>query len=209
MLARRVWRAAAFTRRDAVRLVIAGTILVAAMSAILAISLLPAQGFTAGVGDPAPNDVYAPRAIEYISPIETAAQQQAARAAVPPQYDYTLAKGQEFATQQLAALQAKVAPIDAAYGSDLGDAARQAALAAALPDLSSASRATLLDLDRTAWTALRDDMVTTLGEAQAVEVRDTQLPIARAALAQRLPATLPADQRALAAEILTPLLVAD
>ncbi|MFI5261905.1 MAG: HD family phosphohydrolase [Candidatus Limnocylindrales bacterium] len=209
MLARRVRRAAAFTRRDGVRLVVAASILVAAMTAILSVDLLQAQGFQARLGDTAPSDVYAPRAVEYISQIETTAQQQAARVAVVPQYDYTPTKGEAFATQQLAALQTAVAPIDAAFGADLTIAARQAALAAALPDLSSASRATLLGLDQQAWSSLRGEMVTTLGEAQAVEVRDTQLPIARAALAQRLPPALPADQRALAAEILTPLLVAD
>ena len=121
-----------------------------------------------------------------------------------PQYDYTAARGQAFAAQQVAALQSEVAPIDAAFAADLSADARQAALAAALPDLSSASRTTLLGLDASGWTALRGQMITTLEEAQSVEVRDTLLPTARAALGQRLPTSLAADQRALATEILTP-----
>ena len=209
MIARRVSRAAAFTRRDAVRLVVSGAILAAMVTAVLSIDLLPTTTFQATVDQPSPVDVYAPRAIEYTSQIQTAAQQQAARDAVAPQYDYTAARGQAFAAQQVAALQREVAPIDAAFGADLSADARQAALAAALPDLSSASRATLLGLDPSSWTALRGQMITTLEEAQSVEVRDTLLPTARAALGQRLPTSLPTDQRALATEILTPLLVAD
>ena len=209
MIARRVSRAAAFTRRDAVRLVVSGAILAAIVTAILSIDLLPSPAFQATVDQPAPVDVYAPRAVEYTSALQTAAQQQAARAAVAPQYDYTPASGQAFAAQQVAALQREVAPIDAAFGANLTADARQAALAAALPDLSAASRTTLLDLDASSWTALRSQMITTLEEAQSVEVRDTLLPTARAALGQRLPTSLPADQRALATEILTPLLVAD
>jgi len=209
VIARRVSRAAAFTRRDAVRLVVSGAILAAIVTAILSIDLLPSPAFQATVDQPAPVDVYAPRAVEYTSALQTAAQQQAARAAVAPQYDYTPASGQAFAAQQVAALQREVAPIDAAFGANLTADARQAALAAALPDLSAASRTTLLDLDASSWTALRSQMITTLEEAQSVEVRDTLLPTARAALGQRLPTSLPADQRALATEILTPLLVAD
>ena len=209
MIARRVSRAAAFTRRDAVRLVVSVAILAALVTAVLSIDLLPTATFQATVNEPSPVDIYAPRAVQYTSQIQTAAQQQAARAAVAPQYDYTAARGQAFAAQQVAALQNEVAPIDAAFSADLSADARHAALAAALPDLSTASRTTLLDLDATGWTALRGQMITTLEEAQSVEVRDTLLPTARAALGQRLPTSMTDDQRALATEILTPLLVAD
>ncbi len=209
MIARRVRRAAAFSRRDAVRLLVFATILAGLVTAILSIDLLPGRQFQATVDQPSPVDVYAPRAVEYTSLIQTAAQQQAARAAVVPQYDYTAAKGQQFATQQVDALQSAIAPIDAAFGAALSAEARQAALAAALPDLSAASRTTLLSLDASAWTALRGQMITTLEQAQAAEVRDTELPTARAALGQRLSPSLPSDQRALATEILTPLLLAD
>jgi len=209
MIARRVRRAAAFTRRDAFRLVVSAAILAAMITAVLSIDLLPTPAFQATVNEPSPVDVYAPRAVEYTSQIQTAAQQQAARAAVAPQYDYTAARGQAFAAQQVAALQTEVVPIDAAFGADLTADARQAALAVALPDLSAAGRTTLLGLDATDWTALRGQMISTLEEAQSVEVRDTLLPTARAALGQRLPTSMPDDQRALATEILTPLLVAD
>ncbi len=209
MIARRVRRAAAFSRRDAVRLVVFVAVLAAMVTAILSIDLLPGKRFQAAVDEPSPVDAYAPRAVEYTGLIETAAEQQAARAAVVPQYDYTAAKGQQFATQQVDALQTRIVPIDAAFGPTLSADARQAALVVALPDLGPASRATLLGLDAAVWAVLKGQMITTLEQAQAAEVRDTELPTARAALGQRLSPSLPADQRALATEILTPLLVAD
>ncbi len=209
MLARPVERVAAFTRRDAVRLTIAATILVAVVTAILSIDLFPTQTFSAQAGDTAPMDVYAPKAVEYTSQIQTKAQQDAARRAVPPQYDYTSEKGQQFAAQSVEAFQRTVAPVDAAFGAVLTPAARKAALAAALPGLSPEARATLQTLDKTTWETLRSEMVKTLDETQRQEVRDTDLPSARATLAQRLSPDLPADERALAAEVISPLLEAN
>ena len=209
MLARTAERATAFTRRDAVRLLISATVLIAAVSLILSVDLFPPPPFGGQVGQPAPSDVYAPRSIEYTSQIQTQLQQAAARDAVTPQYDFTAAKGQQFAAQQVQAFETKVAPIDAAFKAVLTPAARQAALAAALPELSAAARTTLLSLDKASWDALRAEMEKTLDESQRQEVRDTDLPSARDGLAQRLSPDLSADPRALAAEIISPLLVAN
>ena len=60
MLAPGVDSTAAFTRRDAIRLAIAAGALVAVLTAILAVDLLPQAAFTGGVGDLAPEAVYAP-----------------------------------------------------------------------------------------------------------------------------------------------------
>ncbi|MGZ3640638.1 MAG: HD family phosphohydrolase [Candidatus Limnocylindrales bacterium] len=209
MLTRPLELAAAFSRRDAVRLAVSASVLVAVMTAILAIDLFPAPSFSAKAGEPAPMDVYAPRALEYTSQIQTTTQQDAARQAVPPQYDYTIDKGQRFAAQQVQLFQQAVAPVDAAFGAVLTPAARRAALAAALPQLSSAAQATLIGLDKTGWDGLRAEMLRTLDETQRQEVRDTVLPDARASLPQRLSPSLAADRRALAAEIIAPLLVAN
>ncbi|MBA3777796.1 MAG: hypothetical protein H0X16_00555, partial [Chloroflexi bacterium] len=101
MLARRAFRRAApFTRRDASRLIVASTILVAVLAAVLAIDILPSRlslfpsHFTADVGELAPDDVISPRTIEFTSEIETEAAREAARAGVPPQYGYTPERGQ-------------------------------------------------------------------------------------------------------------------
>ncbi len=122
-------------------------------------------------------------------------------------YDYTPTKGESMAAQQVAIFDKLVAPVDAAFDAVLSDQARQAALAGAMPDLSASALATLQQLDRTSWSALRDTMRITLDAAETREVKDTAIQDARAALPQSLDPTIPADQRALAAEIIGPLLV--
>lgn len=209
MLARTVTRTAAFTRRDAVRLTIVGAVLVALLGIILGADALATQRFTAGVGDPAPYDVYAPRTTTYVSQIQTDAARTAKSQAVPPQYDYTPEAGQRAAAQQLAAFDTTVEPVDAAFTAVLSATARQEALAAAIPSLSAAAIKTLQGMDESSWQALRAEMRSVLDEAQSQEVRDTALETARSQLVTRISTTFPADQRALAGEILSPLLVAD
>jgi putative nucleotidyltransferase with HDIG domain len=209
MLSSSVASAAAFTRRDAVRLAIAAGALVAVLTAVLAVDLLPQAAFTGDVGDLAPQAVYAPRATTYTSQIATEAARQEARRTVEFVYDYTPASGQLSAAQQLAAYDGVVAPIDAAFGAVLSDEARLAALATAIEDLSPASVATLQALDSAGWTALRLELANVLDAAQRQEVRDTDVPGARAALASRVSLAFPEPQRVLGGEILTPLLVAN
>jgi cyclic-di-AMP phosphodiesterase PgpH len=200
---------AAFTRRDAVRLAIAAGALVAVLTAILAVDLLPKAAFTGGVGDLAPQAVYAPRVTTYTSRVATEAARTEASKAVEFVYDYSPASGQLSAAQQLAAYDRTVSPIDDAFGAVLSDEARRAALATAVKGLTPASVATLQGLDPAGWTALRLELANVLDAAQRQEVRDTDLPGARAALASRVSLTFPEDQRVLGGELLSPLLVAN
>ncbi len=199
---------AAFTRRDALRLAVSATVLIAALTAILSIDIIPA-GYRVAVGDIAPAPITAPRTIEFVSSILTRQAQQAAVQAVPPQYDYTPQKGDLAAAKQTALFDRTVAPVDAAFGAVLSEQARQAALAAAIPTLSRTAIATLQGLDMSSWTTLRDDMRSVLDTTQQGEVRDSQLDSIRQALPQAMPPGIPADQRALAGEIIEPLLVAN
>jgi hypothetical protein len=209
MLSSGVASAAAFTRRDAVRLAIAAGALIAVLTAILAVELLPQTAFTDGVGDLAPQAVYAPRATTYTSRVATDAAREEARRTVDFVYDYSPASGQLSAAQQLAAYDRLVAPIDAAFGAVLSDEARLAALSTAIEGSSPASVATLQALDAAGWTALRLELANVLDAAQRQEVRDTDLPGARAALASRVSLTVPEPQRVLGGEVLSPLLVAN
>lgn len=208
MLARRAPTSPAFSRRDAARLAVAASALVAILTAILSLDILPG-GFSARVGDVAPADVHAPRTSEYTSRTETEQARALARTQVPPQYDYTPERGQVTAARQVAALDRAMQPVDAAFGAVLDDEARRQALAAALPELSAASLATLQSLDAATWTTLRAEMERVLDLAQRQEVRDTLLPAAREALAERFSSELPAEQRALALEITSGFLVAN
>jgi hypothetical protein len=206
MLAQRASAASAFTRRDAFRLLIAATTLVAAMTAILSIDILP-SGYQARVGDIVQTAVIAPRTAEFTSQIETNRDRAAARLAVPPQYDYTPERGEVSAAQQTAAFDRIVAPVDAAFDAVLSDAARQIALEGAIPSLSKTALGTLQGLDRTTWNRLRAAMRGALDESQRREVRDTSLEEARSALPSVLDPSMPPDQRALASEIIEPMLV--
>ena len=209
MLVARAISAAGFTRRDALRLTVAVGVLVAIMTAILSVDLLPRVAFKGAAGDLAPADVYAPRATLFTSSVATAAAREEARRSVEPVYDYTPTSGQLSAAQQLAAFERTVAPVDAAFGAVLSDEARMAALAAAIPGLPPEALATLQGLDKAGWATLRTELARVLDAAQRQEVRDTDVPAARAALASRVALAFPEEQRALGGLVLAPLLIAN
>lgn len=208
MIARHARQAAAFTRHDAIRLVVTASVLIAILAAILSLDILP-SGLNATVGDPASADLTAPRTQLFTSALQTRERQDDARRAVAPQYDFTPSRGQSSAAQQLAKFQEGLAPVDAAFDALLTDDARHAALVASLPTLSPAAQATLVSLDKVGWSALRDEMLGVLEPAQRAEVRDTELTAAREALDDRMSARFSPPERTLAAQIMWPYLVAN
>jgi len=125
---------ATFTRRDAWRLLAASALLIAAMSAILGLDVLPAQP-SLELGMPAPVTIQAPRATHYDSQVLTQQAQDAARTLVEPQYTYSAANGAAVAAQQARAFETAVAPVDTAFDPATTDLGRQAILATALGDL--------------------------------------------------------------------------
>ena len=201
----------AFTRRDGVRLVAFGLLLALGLGAVLAVDAIPGPfaGSNVIVDDISLVDIRAPLAVTYTSAEATEQRREEARQQVPPQYDYTAQRGQSTAEQQLRAFDVTVDPIDAAFAAILPDEARQAALRQAVPLLTSGARETLAQLDRVEWTALRGEMLRVLESAQGQEVRDTLLAEVRGSLANRVSPRLAPDQRALAGELLSPLLVAN
>src|SRR4051812_36191544 len=124
----------AFTRRDGVRLVAIGLLIIVALGVILAFDTLPGSiGASNGiVGGVATVDIRAPRALIYTSAVATEQRRDEVRQQVVPQYDYTTERAQTITDQQLAAFDASVGPIDAAYTAVLDDAGRQAALRGAI-----------------------------------------------------------------------------
>jgi cyclic-di-AMP phosphodiesterase PgpH len=211
MLARSGRLRAAFTQRDAVRLVVVTLLFVVTLGGVLAIDSLPGPLLGTGVvvDNVATVDIRAPSTARFESAEETERRQQAAREQVPPQYDYTPERGRLTAEAQLGQLNEILAPVDAAFAAVLTPEARATALRNAIQRLSTGSRTTLASLDRTEWLALRAEMERALDARQRVEVRDTLLADARLALGRNIDDGLPGDQRALAAEIVAPLLVAN
>lgn len=197
-----------FTRRDAVRLALAGSLMIAGLTIILSIDILP-TGFPGQVGDIAGRDVPAPRSIDILSEEQTEARRAEARLRTPPQYDYSADTGFSSAERQSAAFAAAMEPVDAAFAAMSTEAVRGAALAEALPDLPPDALSTLQDLTPAQWTSMRSEMARVLETAQRAEVRDTQLNEARAALGARLAVRFSPAERDLAQVILGPLLVAN
>jgi hypothetical protein len=206
MLSRRLDRVAAFTRRDAVRLGVASLLLITGLTAVLSIDDLP-QAVDLSPGDLATVDVAAPRTLAFESATETEAARQAARDAVPPQYDYKAETAAALTRRQLDALAVLLAPVDAAFAAGLAPEDRRAALSDTLPDLTLSSRKTLYALAPERWSLAGAEAARVLGLVQRDPLRDAELEAARRNLGERFSAALTDDERAIATELVVPLLV--
>jgi putative nucleotidyltransferase with HDIG domain len=196
-----------FGRRDAVRLLIAGLLLVVGLAAGVAPDLAPSNpGLTAGTI--AGVTVRAPRDAVIENPVETKAAQDAAAKAVEPQYDYTPQRAAGIAHNQAAALQLALVPVDEAFSADKTAEARKTALQAALPGLSSDTRAILVALDPSRWVAVEQaaqQLLVSIEQQQ--EIRDaTNAPNL---VLQRMPVGLSESEQQLVAALVTPLVVAN
>lgn len=206
MLSRRLDRVAAFTRRDAVRLVVAAALLITGLTAVLAMDDLP-SAVDLQVGDLAPADVAAPRTIVFTSDIETEAARQAARDNVPPQYNYRAETAATLTSRQLGVLAETLAPVDAVFDPAITPEERAAVLAESPPDLTAASRATLQALAPERWALVGAEAARVLGLVQRAELRDAELEVVRRNLGEHFSPALTDDERILATEIVAPLLV--
>jgi putative nucleotidyltransferase with HDIG domain len=205
VLSRRLDRVAAFTRRDAVRLAVAAVLLVTGLTAVLSIDDLP-RAVDLSVGDLATADVRAPRTRVFESETETAAARQAARDAVPPQYDYKAETAAALTRLQLDNLATLLAPVDAAFAPAVTAEERQLALSEALPGLTLSSRKTLYALAPERWSLTGAEATRVLGLVQRDPLRDAELEAARRNLGERFSAALTDDERGLATELVAPLL---
>ncbi len=206
MLSRRLDRVAAFTRRDAVRLAVASLLLITGLTAVLSIDDLP-QAVNLSVGDLATADVRAPRTLVFESETETATARQAARDAIPPQYDFKAETAAALTRRQLDTLAALLAPVDAAFAAGVAPEERRVALSDALPDLTLSSRKTLYALAPERWSLTGAEAARVLGLVQRDPLRDAELEAARRNVGERFSAALTDDERVLATEIVAPLLV--
>jgi putative nucleotidyltransferase with HDIG domain len=198
-----------FGRRDAARLLIATLLIVAALVGGVAIDLAPpARGYTAG--SIAATTIRAPRTAVIPNPVETLQEQEAARAAVAPIYDYTAERAVSIADARVAELRLDLRPVDQAFEGNKAPEARRIELQAALPSLTSGARTTLLALDAARWAVLADAAEQVLESGEREEIRDTNLTERRTSLiGQYMPIGLSEDEQRLVTEIVTPLFVAN
>jgi len=207
MLTQRVEAIARFTRRDATRLGISAVILVLILTAVLGADILPQQPLTLTAGDLAPHDIIAAKAIEFESTAQTEAARAAARKAVLPQYDFTTDNAVAIAQEQQLAFEQRVARVDTTFAADLPEAQRTSLLETAIPDLSPAARATLAAVKPGDWPIIRTESARVLDALLRAELRDTGVAETRTRLAGLMAAGLDVTQRALAAELISPLVV--
>ena len=206
MLARSAEPTIRFTRSDAGRLIGASLLLVVAMSVILGLDILPAQP-TLVAGKPATTLVQAPRTAEYTSAYLTNEARKAARLAAEPQYDFTSSGAAAVANQQVRELNRVVAVVDAAFADGVTPDDRIAILEGALPELSTDLRTILTSLDALRWTALRTESLRVLDSLERTELRDSEVALIRASVADRMAGDLTADERTLAAALVAPLVI--
>ena len=194
-------------RRDLARVVVAAASLILVMTLTLGLDLSP--GLDVKVGDLAPGDIRAPRALTFTNDILTAEAREAARKAVEPQYDYTSERAITIAAAQLAAFTRQVSPLDTAFAPDTSAEQRQALLDAVLPGLSADARTVLQTLAPERWAPLRTEAARVLDVTERTELRDTEEAQARERLSAQMAGELSEGERTLAAEIIAPLLVAN
>jgi len=208
VLTQRLDHAVAFTRRDLLRLVIASVLLIVALTATLAIDVAP-SGLGLEMGAIAQDSVRAPRAITYESRILTDRARSLAADAVAPQYDYSAERAANIAAQQGAVFAGAMATADAAFSADVSPFNREALLQGTLPALSDAARSTLITLSPERWRVLRNEGARVLDEIERSQLRDTDLATQRQFLNSRIQAGLSGDERDLATELISPLIVAN
>jgi cyclic-di-AMP phosphodiesterase PgpH len=197
-----------FTRRDAGRFIGAALLLIVAMAAILGVDVEP-TALQVEIGRPATQDISAPRPAEYESEILTEAARERARAAVPPQYDYTAEQGAAIAAEQLRAFERSVAPIDAAFAPAVAPEDRVTLLEQAMPGLPASVRATLVALEPDRWLSVRAEGARVLDGLLRSELRDTQVAGVRDRLPGRMAGDLTEDERELAAALIQSFVVAN
>jgi cyclic-di-AMP phosphodiesterase PgpH len=193
------------SRREVARVVTAMVALIVVMTLALGVDLRP--GIDLQVGQLAQTDIRAPRAMTYTNELLTQQARDGARAAVPPQYDFTSERAITIAREQSEAFGRRVTPLDTAYSPETTTEDREALLESAITGLTEDARALLLELDPERWAPLRTEAARVLDVLERSELRDTQVAETRLRLSAQMAGGLSNDERALAAELIAPLLV--
>ena len=192
-------------RRELLRIVVAASSLILIVTFTLGLDLSP--GLNVKVGDLAPGDIRAPRALTFTNDVLTAEARDAARLAVTPQYDYTTERAITIAAAQLALFTKQAAPLDTAFAPETSAEQRQALLDALLPGLSDDARTVLQTLAPGRWGPIRTEAARVLDVTERGELRDTEVAQARQRLSAQMAGELTDGERVLAAELIGPLLV--
>lgn len=193
------------SRRELARLGVAAGALIAVMTLTLGLDLTP--GIDLRVGDLAPTDIRAPKALNFTNDLLTQEAREQARADVLPQYDYTTERAIIIAAEQLQAFNRRVTPLDRAFSPDTPAEEREILLESALPGLGDDARAALLAMEPDRWGPLRTEAARVLDVVERGPLRDSEVAQARARLSSQMAGGLSEGERRLAAELIGPLLI--
>ena len=202
MLARTLDAAGRFTGRDAVRLTLLAMLLIGALTVILAADVLSSTA-APQVGDIAQATIRAPRAVAFVSEVQTDALRAQAERGVAPLYDYTPESAAAISDAQVAQFRQEARKVDLAFALEDG-LARRTALDPLFSELSPDARTTLVALDALRWATIREAGAQVLGERERVEIKDTEVVGEKAALPGRFPLAWTAAEKQLAAELVAP-----
>jgi hypothetical protein len=192
-------------RRELIRLFIAAGSLILIMTVTLGLDLSP--GLDVKVGELAPSDIRAPRALTFTNQLLTDEARAQARLGVPPQYDYTSERAITIAAEQLNDFTRRVAALDTAFAPETSAEDRQALLDAVLPGLSDDARTVLQTMEPERWASIKTEAARVLDVTERSELRDTEVAQARQRLSAQMAGDLSDSERVLAAELIGPLLV--
>ncbi len=196
-------------RWSVLRAIVLGTLLAAAISAVLLVDFLPSNRVLLNTGDVSRVEILAPYDLTYESEIRTRQAQEAQAAAVQEIYDppdAMVARQQEIRAYQILDF------IGTVREDDYASAAQKEEWLAAIPDLqlSSETIARGLSLDQEEWQEVREEMVRVLARVYVnAEIRESQVDRTRQRLPTLIGHTLSEDQSAVVNDIAAGLVTAN
>jgi putative nucleotidyltransferase with HDIG domain len=196
-------------RWSALRAVLLGMLLAAAISAVLLVDFLPSNRVLLNTGDVSRVEILAPYDLTYVSEIRTRQAQEAQAALVQEIYDppdAMVARQQEIRAYQILDF------ISTVREDGYASAAQKEQWLAAIPDptLSSTTITRSLLLDQEEWQEVREETVQVLARAYVnAEIRESQLDRTRQRLPTLISHTLSEDQAAVVNDIAAGLVTAN
>ena len=157
-------------------------------------------------GDVAPNDLQAPRAIEYVSEVRTEDARAAAARAILPVYS---PPDPSIARSQIERLRSALDFISLVRTDEFATTGQKHADLSALSDLSLKSDTVdkILNLSATRWDAIQQEALSVLEQVMRNTIRDTDVVTVRRNVPSLVSLALTEDQAGLVVELVSPFIV--
>ncbi len=183
-----------------------GLLLVVSLTLILTFDILPAPQLDLQVGDTAPEDVFAPRGITYVSQVLTEKAKQEAIASVRDIYN---PPDMRVARSQVSKARLVVDFIETVRGDTLAGRERQKDYINAVPELELDDQTlnTLLNLSTIQWETVRQETLNVVDEAMREQIREDRIEEAQAAIPLLVPLGLAENEAAVVTALAQQLIV--